>query len=67
MDISYYLDITLCLELSPCSGNIPGERPYRTGTPCSECPVGLDRCEANICSSKFLHMIVIVVTPQAYG
>ena len=32
-------------------GNYVGQRPYKTGTPCSECPSGMT-CEDNLCVDK---------------
>ena len=31
-------------------GNIPGEKPYETGDPCSQCASGSGNCEDGLCS-----------------
>ena len=43
-----------------CRGNWVGQKPYRLGQPCSDCPSGFTTCRNELCAGELINIIIII-------
>ena len=52
---------THCCYFCSFRGNIVGQKPYTSGTPCSKCPTKYPKCDDKLCSETTCEYCIVPV------